>query len=152
MQALEDLKVLDLTQYEAGTSCTQLLAWLGAEVVKVEQAGVGDPGRHTESDGDSIYFLSYNANKRSVALNLKTEAGRKLFLDLVPRFDVVVENFSLGTMEDLGIGYEVLKQANPAIIYATIKGFGTYGPYAEFRVFDPIAQSTGGALSVTGVP
>lgn len=153
MAALDGLKILDLTQYEAGTSCTQLLAWLGADVVKIEQAGIGDPGRHTERGfGDSLYFLSFNSNKRSVELNLKSEAGRRIFLDLIPRFDVVTENFSLGTMEDLGLGYDVLKQANPALIYATIKGFGTTGPYSSFRCYDMIAQATGGAFSVTGLP
>ncbi|HXH21962.1 MAG TPA: CoA transferase [Dehalococcoidia bacterium] len=151
MPALDGLKVLDLTQYEAGTSATQLLAWLGATVVKVEQPGAGDPGRHTEPGiGDSIYFLSFNSNKRSVAINLKSEQGRALFLDLVERFDVVTENFTLGTMEDLGLGYETLKGRNPRIIYATIKGFGTYGPYSEFKSFDMVAQAAGGAFSVTG--
>jgi formyl-CoA transferase len=151
MPALDGLKVLDLTQYEAGTSATQLLAWLGATVVKVEQPGSGDPGRHTEPTiGDSIYFLSFNSNKRSVAINLKSDEGRALFLDLVERFDVVTENFTLGTMEGLGLGYEVLKARNPRLIYATIKGFGTSGPYSEFKSFDMVAQAAGGAFSVTG--
>ncbi len=153
MGALEGMKILDLTQYEAGTSATQMLAWLGATVVKVEQPGVGDPGRHTErGDGDSIYFLSFNSNKRSVALNLKSDAGRGLFLDLVERFDVVTENFTLGTMEDLGLGYDALRARNPRIIYATIKGFGTFGPYKDFKSYDMIAQAAGGAFSVTGMP
>ncbi len=151
MRALEGMKILDLTQYEAGTSATQLLAWLGATVVKVEQPGVGDPGRHTEAGvGDSIYFLSFNSNKRSVAINLKSEAGRKLFLDLVPNFDVVTENFTYGTMEDLGLGYEVLKARNPKLVYGTIKGFGTTGPYRDFKCFDMVAQAAGGAFSLTG--
>lgn len=153
MPALDCMRILDLTQYEAGTSCTQMLAWLGADVVKVEQPGVGDPGRHTEQAGlDSLYFLTFNGNKRSVTLNLGAEEGQRLFLRLVERFDVVVENFSLGTMEKLGIGYDALRQANPAIIYATIKGFGTTGPYKDFKCFDQIAQATGGAMSVTGMP
>jgi formyl-CoA transferase len=151
MAALDGMKVLDLTQYEAGTSATQLLAWLGATVVKVEQPGVGDPGRHTEAGvGDSIYFLSFNSNKRSLALNLKSEEGRRIFLDLVARYDVVVENFTLGTMEDMGLGYDVLKAHNPRIIYATIKGFGTSGPYRYFKSYDMVAQAAGGAFSVTG--
>jgi len=153
MAALDGMRILDLTQYEAGTSCTQLLAWLGADVVKIEQAGVGDPGRHTERGfGDSLYFLSYNSNKRSVALNLKSEEGHRIFLELLPRFDAVVENFSLGTMEDLGLGYEVLKKVNPKIIYATIKGFGTFGPYSSYRCYDMVAQAAGGAFSITGRP
>jgi formyl-CoA transferase len=153
MPALERMKILDLTQYEAGTSCTQLLAWMGANVVKVEQAGVGDPGRHTEPGrGDSLYFLSFNANKRSLALNLRSEEGRALFLKLLPRFDVVVENFSLGTMEKFGLGYDVLKAHNPRIIYASVKGFGTFGPYAQYKCYDMVAQAFGGAFSLTGTP
>ena len=153
MPALEDLKILDLTQYEAGTSCTQLLAWLGAEVVKVEQPGVGDPGRHlspNEDRGDALYFLSFNANKRSVTINLRSDDGRRIFLDLLPQFDVVVENFSLGTMEKLGLGYETLRQLNPGLIFATVKGFGLTGPYASFHSYEMIAQAVGGVFSVTG--
>jgi formyl-CoA transferase len=147
------MKILDLTQYEAGTSCTQMLAWLGADVVKVEQPGRGDPGRHTERGmGDSLYFLTFNGNKRSLALDLRSDEGKRLFLELVQRFDVVVENFTLGTMERLGLGYDVLQQTNPAIIYATLKGFGTTGPYADFKCFDMVAQAAGGAMSVTGMP
>jgi len=151
MPALERMKILDLTQYEAGTSATQLLAWLGANVVKVEQAGVGDPGRHTERGvGDSLYFLSFNANKRSLALDLRSSEGRDLFLRLLPRFDAVVENFSLGTMEKFGLGYDVLKAHHPGVIYATIKGFGTHGPYAAYKCYDMVAQAFGGAFSLTG--
>jgi formyl-CoA transferase len=151
MPALDGMKVLDLTQYEAGTSCTQLLAWLGAYVVKVEAPGRGDPGRHTEGGADSLYFLSFNANKRSVTLDLTTDEGRRIFLELVKRFDVVTENFTLGTMEKLGLGYDVLRAANPAIIYGTIKGFGTTGPYAHFKCYDMVAQAAGGAFSLTGM-
>src|SRR5262245_18147722 len=133
MAALDGMRVLYLTLYEAGPSCAQLLAWLGADVVKIEQAGVGDPGRHAErGKGDSLYFLSFNANKRSVALNLKSEAGKQIFMVLIPKFDVLTENYSLGTLESFGLGYDVLKAINPKLIYATIKGFGTFGPYASF--------------------
>jgi formyl-CoA transferase len=153
MPALDGMRILDLTQYEAGTSCTQMLAWMGADVVKVEQPGRGDPGRHTERGfGDSLYFLTFNGNKRSIALNLQSDEGRRLFLGLVKRFDVVTENFTLGTMEKLGLGYDALREANPAIIYATLKGFGTTGPYKDFKCFDMIAQAAGGAMSVTGYP
>jgi len=152
MRALDGMKVLDLTQYEAGTSCTQYLAWFGADVVKIEPPG-GEPGRHTEGPGqDSLYFLSFNHNKRSVCLDLRKPEGRHLFLELLPRFDAVVENFTLGTMEKLGLGYDVLKEHNPEVIYATIKGFGTHGPYAEFKSFDWVAQASGGGFSVTGEP
>lgn len=153
MPALEDLRILDLTQYEAGTSCTQLLAWLGAEVVKVEQPGLGDPGRRLrpgEDRGDALYFLSYNSNKRSITLNLRSEEGKRIFLELLPHFDVVTENFSLGTMEKLGLGYETLKKIHPPLIYATVKGFGTTGPYSSFHSYEMIAQAVGGAFSVTG--
>lgn len=151
MPALDGMKVLDLTQYEAGTSCTQYLAWFGATVYKVEHPDRGDPGRATEGAGkDSLYFMSFNHNKKSVAINLGKPEGRELFLKMVPNVDAVVENFSLGTMEKLGIGYDVLKQINPAIIYGTIKGFGTTGPYKNFRSFDWVAQAAGGAYSVTG--
>ena len=151
MPALERMRVLDLTQYEAGTSCTQMLAWLGAQVVKVEQPGVGDPGRHTEQGlGDSLYFLSYNANKRSLTLDLRSKEGKEIFRELLPRFDVLVENFSLGTMERLGLGYDALRAIHPSLIYATIKGFGLSGPYAGFRCYDKVAQAMGGTFAITG--
>jgi formyl-CoA transferase len=153
MPALDGLRILDLTQYEAGPSCTQMLAWLGADVVKIEQPGVGDPGRHTErGEGDSLYFLSHNSNKRSVTLDLRSDDGRRLFLDLVKKFDVVVENFTLGTMEKLGLGYDVLRATNPRIIYGTVKGFGTYGPYAEFKCYEMVAQAAAGVFALTGEP
>lgn len=153
MPALDGLKVLDLTQYEAGTTSTQYLAWFGAEVIKIERPGVGDPGRNVAGGThDSYYFLSFNNNKKSVAIALDTPDGRDLFLRMVPNFDVVVENFTLGTMEKLGLGYDVLSVINPGIIYATIKGFGTTGPYSQFKCFDMIAQAAGGAFSVTGTP
>lgn len=155
MPALEGLRVLDMTQYEAGTSCTQALAWLGADVVKIEPPEVGDPGRgvgRTQEKRYSAYFCNWNANKRSVALNLRTKKGRQLLLDLVPRFDVFVENYGPGVIERLDIGYDVLRELNPTIIYARLKGFGTSGPYSGFKSYDMVAQAASGAFSVTGVP
>ena len=151
-KALEDIRVIDLTQFEAGTSCTESLAWLGADVIKVEQPGSGDPGRRSRSDlpgTDSYYFISFdmiaqaaggamaftllNANKRSVTLNLKSEKGKGYFLEMVKQGDVVAENMGPGTLERLGLGYGTLRAANPKIILARLKGFGTYGPYADYK-------------------
>jgi len=149
--ALEGLRILDMTQYEAGTSSTQMLAWLGADVVKIESPQ-GDPGRKAfaTSDADSQYFLNYNSNKRGIVLDLKTVAGRQLLLDLVPRFDAFVENFGPGVIEALDIGYDVMSALNPGIIYARIKGYGLDGPYANWKCFDPLAQAAAGAFSITG--
>ncbi|MEE2777186.1 MAG: CoA transferase [Acidobacteriota bacterium] len=153
MPALDGMRILDMTQYEAGTSCTQALAWLGADVVKIERPGSGDPGRGAFDEygfEDSEYFLNWNSNKRSVTLALDTPEGRELLLKMAPRYDAFVENFGPGVVEKLDIGYDVLKEANPAIIYGRIKGFGLSGPYAEFKCFDPVAQAAGGSMSVTG--
>ena len=151
MPALDGMRVLDMTQYEAGTSCTQALAWLGADVVKVEQPGRGDPGRGVRgTEFDSPYFVAWNSNKRSVALDLQSERGRALLLEMAPHYDVFVENYGPGVMERLGLTYAAFEAVNPAIIYARLKGFGLSGPFAEYKCFDPIAQNAAGAFSTTG--
>ena len=153
MPALDGVRILDMTQYEAGTSCTQALAWLGADVVKVERPGVGDPGRGVYTGQDnSPYFVNWNSNKRSLALDLQNPQGRDLLLRLAPHYDVFVENYGPGVMEKLGLTYDVMKAANPAIIYARIKGFGLSGPYSDYKCFDMIAQAAGGSVAVTGEP
>jgi formyl-CoA transferase len=152
MAALDGMRILDMTQYEAGPSCTQALAWMGADVVKVERPGTGDPSRRGPGgDGiDSEYYINWNSNKRSITLALETRSGRDLLLKLLPGFDVFVENFGPGVVEKLDIGYDVMGEAHPSVIYARIKGFGTSGPYADYKCFDMVAQAAAGAYSVTG--
>ena len=149
---LEGVKVLDFSQFEAGPSCTEALAWLGAEVVKIENPNSGDPGRSvfSEPDRDSFYFLIFNANKKSVTIDLKSAAGKKLALDLASKADVLVENFAPGAIERLGLGYDVISKLNPGIVYAQVKGFGEGSPFEKNLAFDMIAQATGGVMSISG--
>ena len=154
LQCLAGVRVLDLSQFEAGPSCTEALAWLGAEVVKVENPKGGDPGRSilTDDNRDSFYFLTFNANKKSMGVDLKSQAGKQLVLDLAKKADVFVENFAPGAIERLGLGYDVVSKLNPAIVYAQVKGFGEGSPYEKNLAFDMIAQAVGGIMSISGYP
>lgn len=154
MKPLENVKILDLTRVLAGPFCTMLLADLGADVVKVEMPGIGDDSRAFGpfKNNKSMYFLSINRGKKSISLNLKTEKGKKILLDLVKKFDVIVENFKPGTMEKLGLGYEVIKEVNPNIIYAASSGFGHTGPDSKKPAYDILVQAMGGVMSITGWP
>ena len=153
LDCLAGVRVVDLSQYEAGPSCTESLAWLGAEVVKVEKPGTGEPARYgyaRRDDKDSWYFCQFNANKKSVTIDLKSARGIELIKDLIREADVFIENLAPGTIERLGLGYDVAKAVNPKIIYAQIKGFGEGSPNEYFLAYDPVAQATGGIMSVTG--
>ena len=153
MPALEAMRILDFTQFEAGTSCTMALGWLGADVVKVEQPGRGDPGRHVATGQDpSPYFHNWNTNKRSIAIDVRNPEGHELLLRLLPHYDVFVENFAPGTIDRLNLGYEVLRAVKPSLIYAQLKGFGLDGPYSNYKCYDPIAQAAAGSVSITGEP
>ncbi len=153
--ALDGIKVLDFTQFEAGPSCTQALAWMGAEVVKVEEPKRGEPGRwglSNRKDADAHYFIFYNTNKKSITCNLKSPEGKALIEKMVKTVDVVVENMAPGTFARLGFDYERLNELNPRIIFAQVKGFSPDGPHANYLAFDMIAQAAGGTFAVNGLP
>ena len=131
---LNGIRVVDFTQFEAGPSCTEALAWLGAEVVKIENPKIGDPGRRLrpgQPDDDPYYFHMFNANKKSITVNLKSPRGLALVQDLLRKADVCVENMAPGTIERLGLGYDDVRKLNPGIIYCQMKGFGTGSPYEK---------------------
>jgi formyl-CoA transferase len=154
-QALAGLRVIDMTHNQAGPACAQILGFLGAEVIKLEEPKGGDVARRNmrdRADSDSLFFLLFNANKKSLTLNLKTGRGKELFRQLVAKSDVLLENFGPGALDRLGFGWEALEAINPRLIYATIKGFGTYGRYRDYKSYEPIAQAMGGAMSITGFP
>ena len=151
---LEGLRVLDLSRVLAGPYCTMVLADLGAEVTKIEVPGVGDDARSFGPfvGEESAYFMSLNRNKQSVTLNLKEAEGKEIFRQLVGQTDILVENFRPGTMDRLGLGYEVLQELNPGLIYAAISGFGNTGPYRLKPAYDVVVQGMGGIMSITGTP
>jgi CoA:oxalate CoA-transferase len=150
--ALTGLKVLDFTRVLAGPYCTMMLADMGAEVVKVEAIETGDDSRQFGPyiNGESAYFMSVNRNKKSMTMNLKKPESIALIKQMVGKVDVLVENFKPGTMEKLGIGYEVLREINPKLIYAAASGFGHTGPYSPRPAYDAVVQAMGGLMSITG--
>jgi CoA:oxalate CoA-transferase len=153
MLPLDDLRILDLTHFYNGPYATLLLSYLGAEVIKIEAPGFGDGGRALFRRKGMPYgtpFALLNSNKRSVTLNLKSDEGRSLFKRLVRRADIVVENYAAGTMDSMGLGYEVLRAENPRLIYASSTGFGLSGPYRDVAAFDPIVQAMAGVMAITG--
>ena len=152
--ALAGVKILDLTRVLAGPVCTMMLADLGADVVKIEIPGKGDDSRAFSpfQNGESAYFMNLNRNKKGITLNMKSEKGKKIFLDMVKKADMVVENFRPGVMERLGFGYEDLKKVNPSIIYGAVSGFGHTGPYSQRPGYDAIGQAMSGLMSTTGWP
>jgi formyl-CoA transferase len=151
-KALDGIRVLDMTHVQSGPSATQMLAWLGADVIKLETPGKGDITRSQLRDipgVDSLYFTMLNCNKRSITLNLKSDEGKQIFTDLVSGVDVLVENFGPGVVDRFGFSWERLQELNPKLIYASIKGFGR-GKYADFKAYEVIAQAMGGSMATTG--
>ena len=151
-KALEGVRILDMTHVQSGPTCTQLLAWFGADVIKVERPGVGDATRgqlRDLPDVDSLYFTMLIHNKRSITLNTKEQKGKEIFTRLIKECDVLVENFAPGALDRMGFSWERIQELNPRMIYASVKGFGP-GPYAECKVYENVAQCAGGSASTTG--
>jgi formyl-CoA transferase len=152
---LAGIRVLDLTQFEAGPTCTEVMAMLGADVVKVENPKGGEPGRilgtGPKPGADAYYFMVYNANKKSVTVNLKSPRGIALVKEMAAKADVFIENMAPGTIEKLGLGWDVLHALNPRLVYAQVKGFGEGSPYEHNLAFDMIAQACGGTMAITGM-
>jgi len=151
-RALDGVRILDFTHVQSGPTCTQLLAWFGADVIKVERPGVGDATRgqlRDIPDVDSLYFTMLNHNKRSITLNTKSEKGKAVLKRLVEHCDVLVENFAPGALDRMGFSWERIQEINPRMIYASVKGFGP-GPYEDLKVYENVAQCAGGSASTTG--
>jgi formyl-CoA transferase len=154
MEALKGIRILDLSHVQAGPTGTQLMAWMGADVIKLEPP-TGDITRGQLRDvpnADSLYFTMLNCNKRSITLNMKSPEGNQVVVELLKKSDVVVENFGPGVIDRLGFSWEKVHKINPRIVMASIKGFGSTGPYADFKAYENVAQAMGGAMSTTGVP
>ena len=154
MKALEGIKILDFTHVQSGPTCTQLLAWFGADVIKVERPGTGDPTRNQLVDktgADSLYFTMLNHNKRSLTLNTKNETGKQVLERLIKECDILVENFAPGALDRMGFGWDRIHNINPRMIMASVKGFGP-GTFEDCKVYENIAQCAGGAASTTGFP
>jgi formyl-CoA transferase len=152
MKALEGVRILDFTHVQSGPTCTQLLAWMGADVIKVERPGVGDATRKQLNDipgVDSLYFTMLNHNKRSIELDTKSEVGKKVLTRLIRECDVLVENFAPGALDRMGFGWERIHELNPRMIMASVKGFGP-GKYEDCKVYENVAQCAGGSASTTG--
>jgi len=151
-KALDGVRILDFTHVQSGPTCTQLLAWFGADVIKVERAGEGDATRgqlRDMPDADSLYFTMLNHNKRSITLDTKKQAGKEVLETLIKQCDVMVENFAPGALERMGFGWERIQELNPRMIVASVKGFGP-GPYEDCKVYENVAQCAGGSASTTG--
>src|SRR5512146_3138892 len=154
MEALKGIRILDMTHVQAGPTCSQLLAWLGADVIKLESPA-GDATRGQLRDvpnADSLYFTMLNCNKRSITVNMKSPDGKAVFVELLKKSDILMENFGPGVLDRLGFSWEKVHEINPRVVMGSIKGFGSSGPYAEFKAYENVAQAMGGAMSTTGVP
>jgi formyl-CoA transferase len=154
MEALKGIRILDMSHVQAGPTCSQLLAWLGADVIKFENPQ-GDATRGQLRDvpnADSLYFTMLNCNKRSITVNMKTNEGKQVFVDLLKTCDIIMENFGPGVLDRFGFTWDKIHELNPKIVMGSIKGFGSSGPYADFKAYENVAQAMGGAMSTTGVP
>src|SRR5512132_2937962 len=154
MEALKGVRILDMTHVQAGPTCSQLLAWLGADVIKLESPA-GDATRGQLRDvpnADSLYFTMLNCNKRSITVNMKSPDGKAVFVELLKKSDIIMENFGPGVLDRLGFPWEKIHEINPRVVMGSIKGFGSSGPYADFKAYENVAQAMGGAMSTTGVP
>jgi formyl-CoA transferase len=154
MEALKGVRILDMSHVQAGPTCSQLLAWMGADVIKFENPA-GDATRGQLRDvpnADSLYFTMLNCNKRSITVNMKSAEGKQVFVDLLQKSDILMENFGPGVLDRFGFTWEKIHQLNPKIVMGSIKGFGSSGPYSDFKAYENVAQAMGGAMSTTGVP